>query len=42
MIRKIFPVIMTATAEGAVRLSDGEARAAAEAVVAARETTPGG
>jgi proteasome beta subunit len=42
MIRKIFPVVMTATAEGSRRLPDEETAAVAEAVVAARVDNPGG
>jgi proteasome beta subunit len=41
-IRKIYPVVMTATAEGTRRLSDAETAAVAEAVVAARIENPGG
>jgi proteasome beta subunit len=40
--RKIFPVVMTATAEGARRLTDDEAAEVAEAVVARRMENPGG
>ncbi len=40
--RRIFPVVMTATAEGTNRLSDAEAASVAEAVVAARMENPGG
>src|SRR5690349_15649136 len=36
LIRRIFPVVMTATAEGTARLADDETAAVAEAVVAAR------
>jgi proteasome beta subunit len=42
LTRKIYPVIMTATAEGTRRLADAEAAAVAEAVVAARMENPGG
>lgn len=42
MIRKIYPVVMTATAQGTHRLTDGETAALAEAVIAARATNPGG
>jgi proteasome beta subunit len=42
VIRKIYPVVMTATAEGTRRLTDDEAAAVAEAVVADRMTSPGG
>jgi proteasome beta subunit len=41
-IRKIYPVVMTATAEGTRRLSDAETAVIAEAVVAARIENPGG
>jgi proteasome beta subunit len=41
-IRKIYPVVMTATAEGTRRLSDTETAAVAEAVVSARIENPGG
>ncbi|WP_073480968.1 proteasome subunit beta [Streptoalloteichus hindustanus] len=40
--RRIFPVVVTITAEGAVRLSDEQTGAVAEAVVAARRENPGG
>ncbi|MDG4831147.1 proteasome subunit beta [Solwaraspora sp. WMMD1047] len=40
--RRIFPVVMTATAEGTHRLTDAEAAAVSEAVVAARMENPGG
>ncbi|PZM88349.1 MAG: proteasome subunit beta [Actinobacteria bacterium] len=40
--RKIYPVVMTATAEGTHRLTDAEAAAVAEAVVAGRMENPGG
>jgi proteasome beta subunit len=42
LTRKIYPIVMTATAEGTHRLSDAEAAAVAEAVVAARMENPGG
>ncbi|HLU45985.1 MAG TPA: proteasome subunit beta [Natronosporangium sp.] len=42
LTRKIYPVVMTATAEGTRRLSDEEAATVAEAVVAARMENPGG
>lgn len=42
LTRRIFPVVMTATAEGTYRLSEEEAAAVAEAVVAARMENPGG
>ena len=42
MIRKIFPVVMTATAEGTVKLSEEQTAAVAEAVVAGRTENPGG
>jgi proteasome beta subunit len=42
LTRKIYPVVMTATAEGTRRLSDEEAATIAEAVVAARMDNPGG
>jgi proteasome beta subunit len=40
--RKIYPVVMTATAEGTRRLTDEESARVAEAVVAARVENPGG
>jgi proteasome beta subunit len=40
--RRIYPVVMTATAEGTNRLSDAEAASVAEAVVAGRMENPGG
>jgi proteasome beta subunit len=40
--RKIYPVVMTATAEGTTRLSDAEIGAVAEQVVAGRMENPGG
>jgi proteasome beta subunit len=40
--RRIYPVVMTATAEGTSRLSEAETAAVAEAVVAGRMENPGG
>ena len=42
LTRKIFPVVMTATADGTRRLTDAEAAQIAEAVVARRMENPGG
>jgi proteasome beta subunit len=42
LVRKIFPVVMTATAEGTRRLSDDEAGEVAQAVVTDRMQHPGG
>jgi len=42
LIRKIFPVVMTATAEGTTRLSDEESGTIAQALVEARRSNPGG
>jgi proteasome beta subunit len=42
LTRRIYPVVMTATAEGTRRLSDEEAAAVTEAVVAGRMENPGG
>ena len=42
LTRRIFPVVMTATAEGSRRLSDAEAAEVAEEVVARRMENPGG
>jgi proteasome beta subunit len=42
LIRKIFPVVMTATAEGSKRLTDEEAAAVADAVIRERTENPGG
>lgn len=42
LVRQIFPVVMTATAEGTARLSDEEAAAVGRAVVEARNVNPGG
>ena len=36
MIRRIFPVVMTATAEGTARLTDVEAGAVTQAIIDAR------
>ena len=41
-IRKIYPVVMTVTAEGSRRLSEAETAAVAEAVIAGRMEQPGG
>jgi proteasome beta subunit len=41
-IRKIYPVVMTATADGTRKLSEAEAAAVGEAVVADRMDHPGG
>jgi len=41
MIRRIFPVVVLATAEGTARLPDDQVGAAAETVVAARTANPG-
>ena len=40
LIRKIFPVVMTATAQGTRKLSDNETAALAETVVAERAAAP--
>ena len=40
LVRKIFPIVMTATADGTRRLSEAETEALAEAVVAARTANP--
>ncbi|HEX5540987.1 MAG TPA: proteasome subunit beta [Micromonospora sp.] len=40
--RRIYPVVMTATAEGTHRIGDAEMATVAEAVVAARMENPGG
>jgi proteasome beta subunit len=40
LIRKIYPVVMTATAEGTHRLSDDDVAAAAQAVIDARRDNP--
>ena len=42
VIRKIYPVVMTATADGTHRLSDAETGTIADAVIAARHSQPGG
>ena len=42
LTRRIFPVVMTATAEGSRRLSEDEAAEVAEEVVARRMENPGG
>jgi proteasome beta subunit len=42
LTRKIYPVVMTATADSTHRLTDAEINAVAEAVVAARMENPGG
>jgi proteasome beta subunit len=42
LTRKIFPVVMTATAEGTRRFTDEEAAAVGEAVVRGRMDNPGG
>ncbi len=42
VIRKIYPVVMTATANGTHRLSESETATIAEAAVAARASNPGG
>jgi proteasome beta subunit len=42
LARGIYPVVMTATAEGSQRVSDAEAGAVARAVVEARMRNPGG
>jgi proteasome beta subunit len=42
LTRKIYPVVMTATAEGTRKLSEEQAAVVAEAVVAARMENPGG
>jgi proteasome beta subunit len=41
-IRNIYPVVMTATADGAVRLTDDEAAAVSREVIEARRGNPGG
>jgi proteasome beta subunit len=41
-IRNIYPVVMTATADGAVRLTDEESAAVSQAVIDARRGNPGG
>nr|WP_230415521.1 proteasome subunit beta [Micromonospora tarapacensis] len=42
LIRRIYPVVMTATAEGTHRLTDAETSTIAESVVAGRMENPGG
>ena len=42
LIRKIFPVVMAATAEGTVRLTDAESGAVAQSIVDLRSVNPGG
>jgi proteasome beta subunit len=42
LIRKIYPVVMTATAEGNRKLTEAEAAVVAEAVVRRRTESPGG
>ena len=42
MTRRIFPVVMAATAEGSRRIPDEETASVAEAVVTARMENPGG
>jgi proteasome beta subunit len=42
LTRRIFPVVMTATAEGTRRLPDAEAEAVSQAVVSGRMQNPGG
>ena len=42
LTRKIYPVVMTATADSTHRLSEAEITAVAEQVVAARMENPGG
>ncbi|AXO38324.1 proteasome beta subunit [Micromonospora echinospora] len=42
LTRRIYPVVMTATAEGTHRLTDAETAAIAESVVAGRMENPGG
>ncbi len=42
LVRKIFPVVLTATAAGTARISDAEAASVAQAVVDARTANPGG
>jgi proteasome beta subunit len=41
-IRKIYPVVMTATAEGSRKLSEADVATVAEAVIAGRVQNPGG
>lgn len=42
LIRRIYPVVMTATADGTRRLTDDQAAEVAEAVVSRRRENPGG
>ena len=42
VIRKIYPIVMTATAEGTVRLSEQQTAEIAEAVILRRTENPGG
>lgn len=42
MVRKIFPIVMSATASGTTRLSDDEAAELAQSVVDGRVANPGG
>jgi proteasome beta subunit len=42
MTRRLYPVVMTATADGVVRLPDEDVGRVAEAVLEARMTNPGG
>ena len=42
LTRRIFPVVVAITAQGAVRWSDDEVGVVAEAVVAGRMVNPGG
>jgi proteasome beta subunit len=42
LTRRIYPVVMTATAEGTYRLTDAETATIAEGVVAGRMENPGG
>ena len=42
LTRGIFPIVMTATAEGTQRISDAEAETVAQAVITERMRNPGG
>jgi proteasome beta subunit len=42
LIRKIFPVVMTATADGTARLTDAESGAVAQAIIDERASSPTG
>jgi proteasome beta subunit len=42
MTRRLYPVVMTATADGVARIPDEQVGAVAEAVLSARMTNPGG